>query len=174
MVSRTLLPAEQNYSSIECKALATIFGVSKFERYLLGKEFTLQTDHQPLSHIFGNKPTCPKLCQTIYHPGHYILAILLTKLPAYPARRTHLQIHFQDCHYLPSSHIHLKKHHCLKSHRFIMLSLNISQKQIAQYTAADPILKQVAFYTKHGWPADTPGSSELHTYYSKRNELQMQ
>ena len=53
--SRTLSPAEQNYSQIEKEMLALTFGMQKFHHYTYGRDTTAITDHQPLIPIF-NKP----------------------------------------------------------------------------------------------------------------------
>ena len=49
--SRTLLPAEKNYSTIEREGLAIVESIRVFRCYLWGRPFLLQTDHAPLRYI---------------------------------------------------------------------------------------------------------------------------
>jgi len=51
--SRKLLPRETRYSTIEKECLAIVWAVTKFQEYLYGREFILETDHQPLRYL-GN------------------------------------------------------------------------------------------------------------------------
>ncbi len=49
--SKKFSPTELRYSVIEKECLAVIWGIRKFQPYLYGKEFILETDHEPLTFI---------------------------------------------------------------------------------------------------------------------------
>lgn len=57
--SSTLSPAERNYSQPHREALAIIFAVKKFYKYIYGQKFILNTDHQSLREIFSPKKKTP-------------------------------------------------------------------------------------------------------------------
>ena len=51
--SRSLLPAESRYATIELECLAIQYAVQQCQFYLLGAEFRVITDHRPLLGIFA-------------------------------------------------------------------------------------------------------------------------
>jgi hypothetical protein len=54
-VSRKLLDRETRYSTIERECLAIVWVISKFQRYLWGASFLLQTDHRPLAYLMSGR-----------------------------------------------------------------------------------------------------------------------
>lgn len=57
--ARSLTATEQKYSQIEKEGLALIFTIKKAHKFIFGRKFKLQTDHQPLLAIFGSKKDLP-------------------------------------------------------------------------------------------------------------------
>ena len=93
--SKSLTPAERNYSNIERECLAVVHVTLRFHHYLFGRHFTVVTDHKPLEMIF-KKPlhaAPPRLQRMMlkiqgydfdikYHPRNdMLLTDTLSRLP---------------------------------------------------------------------------------------------
>ncbi|XP_076465997.1 uncharacterized protein LOC143297483 [Babylonia areolata] len=59
--SKKLNAAERNYPTIERECLALVWGIQKFEPYLYGKPFVVQTDHAPLQYLDRAKTASGRL-----------------------------------------------------------------------------------------------------------------
>ena len=58
--SRSLSDVERRYSTTEKESLSIVWGLEKFEHYLIGLEnFTLESDHKALEYIFNNPRSKP-------------------------------------------------------------------------------------------------------------------
>jgi hypothetical protein len=60
-ISRTLNNAERYYSTIERELLAIFRSFKQFRQYLLGRKFTIVTDHKPLTWVFNIKDPSSRL-----------------------------------------------------------------------------------------------------------------
>lgn len=72
--SRTLNDHERNYSTIEKELLAIVWGVKYYRPYIFGREFDLQTDHQPLKWLQAKnsgRDINPRLQRWLVQLGEY-------------------------------------------------------------------------------------------------------
>ena len=64
--SRLLTPSERNWAQIEKEALAVLYGLERFDKYVHGRAVTVQNDHKPLAAILREPLTmAPKRLQDI-------------------------------------------------------------------------------------------------------------
>lgn len=62
--SKALTATEAKYPQTQREALAVVWGVEKFHFYLIGREFHLVVDHQPLAFIFSGESRVNKRATT--------------------------------------------------------------------------------------------------------------
>lgn len=74
-VSSTLSNAEKNYPNLHREALAIVFALSKFAKYIYGKKITVVTDNKPLVSIFNQKKGIPPLAAARLQKYAYTISI---------------------------------------------------------------------------------------------------
>ena len=169
--SRSLAPAERKYSQLDKEGLSIIFGVRKFHQYLFGRKFTIQSDHRPLQHIFGETRPVPHMASArlqrrpltlgaydysiCYKPGSsQSNADMLSRLPL-PESPPDVP--------LPGETILLLEQ---------LQSSPITAGQIKKWTHQDPVLSRVRNNVLHGWQQSPNDQTE--PYYLCREELSIQ
>ena len=166
--SRTLSSSERNYSQVEKEALSLIFGIKKFDQYLYGRAFTLNTDHKPLITILGPKNGVPSIAAARMQRWALLLSAYSYTIQ-FRSTQAHGNVDGLSRLPLPADvtvgnskdttdfNIHQNK------------SLPLQASDIATATRRDPILSRVLVCLKQGWPTNVPES--LRTYWRKRNEI---
>lgn len=62
--SKSLTATERRYPQTQKEALAIVWGVEKFDYYLIGRKFEIHTDHDPLKFIFDRSKAGEKRAMT--------------------------------------------------------------------------------------------------------------
>ncbi|KAI3716043.1 hypothetical protein L6452_23087 [Arctium lappa] len=63
--SKTLDPAQTNYTTTEKELLAVVFSIEKFRSYLVGSKVIVHTDHATLKYLMNKKDVKPRLIRWI-------------------------------------------------------------------------------------------------------------
>ena len=168
-VSRLLNKAERGYSTIEKEALAIIFGVKKFNQFLYGQKFTIQTDHKPLEELFNEKKEVPQQASPRVQRWALTLAAYEYKI-AYKAGTTNANADalsrlplskMPESVPVPGETILLLEH---------LDHTPINSQHIREWTRRDPVLSKVHQFTLNGWPHHCQ-DVQLHPYLSRKAEL---
>jgi hypothetical protein len=168
--SRTLSPAERNYPQIEKEGLAIIYGIKKFHMYLYGVKFTLVTDHQPLTRIFGPKSGIPPLAAARMQRWALILAGYNYDI-IYRSSENNANA---DClSRLPMQDLQESDPDEVYVFHSAVESLPITAKRVAESTCKDKLLSRVYEYTSAGWPSYCD-DKELEPYWRVRHELSLE
>ncbi|UYV84530.1 K02A2.6-like, partial [Cordylochernes scorpioides] len=142
--SRTMTPTEKRYAQIEKEALAITWACERFQDFLLGKRFRIETDHKPLIPLFSTKE----------------MSSLTPRLQRFRMRM--MRFGFEIVH-IPGKE--LLDAGALS--RQPLLTTEGAQQEVTT-------LKAVVNYLEQGWPDKKKMSQALLSYWHVKDELGVQ
>ncbi|KAJ1521844.1 hypothetical protein ONE63_003479 [Megalurothrips usitatus] len=154
VASRTLNAAERNYAQTDQEALAVVFGCKKFAQYLVGRHFTVVTDHKPLLHILDPCRPVPEQVSPRVLRWLFLLAALDYQMLYKPGK----DIGHAD--FLSRCPLPTKDAGAVDPAGIWLLEArdvqDLSAQDIAEATAEDRQLSAVGHWVRNGWPKDVP------------------
>lgn len=174
-VSRRLTKAEKKYPILHREALAIVFAMEKFYKYVMGQKVSIVTDHKPLLGIFNSKKGGPPVIATrlqryflrlsifdftITHTAgkKNFVADCLSRLP--------LTQDLSEADFIESQQSSFNGLNYLVEDRTVHLNAKI----IGQESENDTLISTVLKYVEKGWPSHVKDRN-LKNFYSKRREL---
>ncbi|UYV65139.1 K02A2.6-like [Cordylochernes scorpioides] len=172
--SRTMTPTEKRYAQIEKEALAIAWACERFQDFLLGKRFRIETDDKSLIPLFSTKELSsltPRLqrfrmrmmrfgFEIVHIPGKELLdADALSRQPL-------LTTEGGEDERPASAHINAVLS-CLTNKDEMLTKIFEAQQE-------DTTLKAVVNYLEQGWPDKRKMSQALLSYWHVKDELGVQ
>ncbi|GBL78306.1 Sphingomyelin phosphodiesterase [Araneus ventricosus] len=148
--SKTLSRAERNYAQVHKEALAIIFGIKKFNKFLQGQKFTIETDSKPLLTLFGHNKSVP----TMVNARMQRWAIILSNYDYIVKYKKGTELLLADA----LSRLPCKNDAPIDDFTHFICFFSdfetLKHDDIQRATSLDPCLSKVLNYTRFGWPTD--------------------
>ena len=149
--------------------------MKKFFPYLYGREFSILTDHQPLTSIFHpHKEIPPMTAARLQRYALFLSGLLYT----IEYRKTQQHFNCDGLSRLPLTTTETVDHNSAATDGADvfavsqLITLPVTSAQIQRETLHDRVLSQAFQYTLHGWPSHSKDVRvELAPYFQRRNEL---
>ena len=175
--SRTLTPAEKNYSQVEKEGLGVIFGVKYFHKYIFGRKITIYTDHKPLLGLFHSS----KVTSNMAPPRIVRWSLLLSAYNYILKYKPGKDISNADAlSRLPCSVPEFQVPEPPETILSLSLLRNssknpISSNKVANYTRTDPVLSKVSSFVLglQSWPS-LDVNDDLKPYFNRKDELSIE
>lgn len=153
-----------------------IFGVTKFRDYLLGREFTLVTDHQPLLGLLRHDRQTPVMAAARIQRWALLLGAYKYKLQYKPGK---FMLNADALSRLPQSlEQELQDDEDAAEYVLVVDQWDepaVPMKELQALTQSDGVLSSVCRYVIQGWPQRTAEEgTEMREYHKRRNELSVQ
>ena len=175
-ISRTLQKAERNYSQIEHEALAIVWAVRKFHRYVYARPFKLCTDHKPLEIIFDPHKALSEVITSRLQRWALFLTSYQYKVQY---RSTKKHCNADVCSRFPLPNVTdpegediyaVEADDSIFSVKIGSDKPLLDSSLIARHTRVDPILSKVLHFTLEGW-RDPLNDEKLKSYHQKKDEI---
>ena len=172
-VSRTLTPAEKKYSQLEKEGLAVVFGVCKFNQYLMGRSFTILSDHKPLQYLFSADRPVPVMASARIQRW----ALTLARISTTSLSRLSLQGNVDALSRLPLEETPSSTP--LPGDTVLMLealdsSSPVTSAAIKSWTDKDPVLSHVRGFVLHGNWEPVEQDANFKPFKNRELELSVQ
>ena len=159
--SRSLSPAERNYSQLDKEGLSLVFGVTKFHQYLHGMTFVLITDHRPLIGLFNEQRPVPQQASSRLQRWALTLAGY-----DYVIRHRSGEAH-ENCDALSRLPLPTESTKTPAPAEYVQLiqmldDSPITSGDIRNWTQRDPVLSRVQRYVLTGWPESDQTTQQFH------------
>ncbi|GFO49293.1 integrase core domain protein [Plakobranchus ocellatus] len=167
-ISHTLQPRERSYAVNEKEALACVWACETWEKYLLGRHFTLRTDHSSLASLLRSTTDSRNSAKftrwldrlspfdyTVeYRQGkHNLVADALSRLSMRSAQSA--------------------LHHPTHDHVVGALQTDhLSLLDVKSATKRDSTLSTVLHFVSSGWPIKKSLAPDIQQFFAVRDELQ--
>ncbi|XP_063694604.1 uncharacterized protein K02A2.6-like [Bolinopsis microptera] len=179
-ISRTLTSAERNYSQIEKEALAIVWSVKRFHKYLFARNFQLYVDHKPLEILLDSKKQIPemgtsRIIRWALTLSHYDYTI------KFRPTEKHCNADFCSRYPLPAEKEDLEPEPTTVFATYMDQEKPLLNSQlIAQHSAKDHVIANVMYCIKEGWNKwkekveSVPENATDSAYYTRRDELSIE
>ncbi|XP_046962205.1 uncharacterized protein K02A2.6-like [Vanessa cardui] len=169
MASRTLQKHERRYGQIDKEALAIIFGLSKFNEYSAGRQFSIITDHKPLVGLFNpDKPIPEQISPRMLRWSlklscyQYIIKYRVGKLIGNADALSRWTVPTASVEEAPLKDVLLLDE--------TPDGWNLDANKVASETKKDPVLRKVMFNMLHGWPRSNSDPT-LQPFWQRKEAL---
>ena len=163
--SRSLTPAEENYSQIEKELLAVVFGCERFNHFVYGRPVEVDSDHKPLVPITRKSllKSPPRLQCLVLRLEKYDISITYV-----PAKYMHVADTLSRASLSErSADSELNDDMEVVVHSLVT-NLPLTEEKLAQIlaeTAHNETLQELLKVVKSGWPSHRSKVPSLITHY---------
>ena len=147
--------------------------MKKFHCYLYGRKFTLQTDHKPLTAIFGLKKGIPAMAAARLQRWAVQLGAYDYEIKFRPTQdhcnadglsRLPLNEGKFEGYYNEQGIFNLSQIDCQP----------VTEAHLKSCTATDRVLSKVRLFTKEGWPEKGDIDDTLQPYWRRKDEISIE